>query len=54
MALLGCPRVHTLARETCLPNPSRILTLEPMRSVAGKRIGPDGNGFSGFGFRMVD
>ena len=36
MALLGCPREHTVARETwrrwrTQPNPPRILTLEPER-----------------------
>jgi len=36
MALLGCPRGHTVAREThCLTRP-RILTLEPVRSAAGR------------------
>ncbi len=34
MALLGCPREHTVPRETwrqwrTQPNPARILTLEP-------------------------
>ena len=37
MALLGCPREHTVPRETwrqrrTQPNPARILTLEPERS----------------------
>src|SRR5207237_8181936 len=36
MALLGCPRGHTVAREThCLTRPG-ILTLEPVRSAAGR------------------
>ena len=33
MALLGCPRGHTVALETECLNPPRILTLEPERSV---------------------
>jgi len=36
MALLGCPRGHMVAREThCLTRPG-ILTLEPVRSAAGR------------------
>src|SRR5438034_8638735 len=36
MALLGCPRGNTVAREThCLTSPG-ILTLEPVRSAAGR------------------
>jgi hypothetical protein len=33
MALLGCPREHTVPRETQRLNPRWILTLEPERSA---------------------
>ena len=33
MALLGCPREHTVPRETLCLNPAWILTLEPERSA---------------------
>ena len=52
MALLGCPREHTVARETwrrrrTQPNPPRILTLEPERSEPWDDRGHD----SGMVFR---
>src|SRR5216683_6289462 len=34
MALLGCPREHTVAHETYPPIPPRILTLEPVRAAS--------------------
>ena len=38
IALLGCPREHTVPRETLGLNPASILTLEPERSAtAGLR-----------------
>src|ERR1700693_329222 len=38
IALLGCPREHTVPRETLRLNPPWILTLEPERSAtAGPR-----------------
>jgi hypothetical protein len=43
MALLGYPREHMVPRETwpatagTPPNPARILTLEPERSVTEER-----------------
>src|ERR1700693_887672 len=33
IALLGCPREHTVPRETLRLNPAWILTLEPERSA---------------------
>jgi hypothetical protein len=33
MALLGCPREHTVAHETFLSIPPKILTLEPVRAA---------------------
>jgi hypothetical protein len=49
MALLGCPREHTVPRETWRqwrtpPNPAKILTLEPELAAhlekRGVKLGP--------------
>ncbi len=40
MAWLGCPREHTVPRETLRLNPAWILTLEPERSSTARTDHP--------------
>src|SRR5260370_15424327 len=51
MALLRCPRGHTVALETECLNPPRTLTLEPERSVAVGKFNIDQNKRAPQGYR---